>query len=262
MNKYTVKELDDHIDYLKKNVFFVNTKWSHFDILFKDLIKLSKTIKKNTNIVFLERGGLYGNLSIWAPLFQKGRVKSIDCSSKIIRKRGPYNKKYVENNKIIKWPTSLFTDYKKINLKKNSVDLIIIPNLLHHISEHDFLIKKCFNFLKKGGKLYIFEPVLREIHQKPDDFVRFTPYGIKKLVEKTGFKVKKINTSGGPFSAIIYCWDQALQYLPNNIAKKNGFLLNQKKIDLFLKLEKKYKKNRLRINSSFPVSFSILSQKI
>ncbi len=261
MNNYSLKELNNHINYLKKNVFFVNTKWPHFDILFDDLIKLSKKVKKNSNILFLERGSLYGNLSVWAPLFQENNVTSIDCSTEKIKKRGSYNQKYVESSKIIRWPTSYFSDYKKIKMKKNSLDLIIIPNLLHHISDHKILFTKCFRYLKRGGTLYTFEPILRELHQAPEDYLRFTPYGLKSLIEKEGFKIKKIKKSGGPFSAIVYCWDQALQYLPLSLRKKKKLWLYKREIKKLLKLEKKFTKNKQRKFSSFPLSFSILAKK-
>ena len=64
------KSLNKHIETLKKKVFFTNTKWPHFEILFNDLTKLSK-IKKYKTIVSLERGSLYGNISLFAPLFKK-----------------------------------------------------------------------------------------------------------------------------------------------------------------------------------------------
>ncbi len=261
MSKFNSLELKDHINFLKKNVFFVETKWPHFDILFDDLIKLSKKTKNNSNVLFLERGGLYGNISIWAPLFYKNNITSIDCSSNKIKKRGQYNKKLIDVKKIIKWPISYFSNYKKISVKKNSLDLIIIPNLFHHIEDHDFLINKCFSFLKKGGRLYIFEPILREVHQAPDDFLRFTPYGLKNIIKKNRFKIEKISTSGGPFSAIIYCWDQALQYLPDKLRKKKNKWLYGNEIKKLFEFEKKYKTNKIRKNSSFPLSFSIIAKK-
>ena len=102
--------------------------------------------------------------------------------------------------------------------------------------------------------------MLRELHQAPDDYLRFTPFGLSELMKKNNFKIKKVRTSGGPFSAIIYCWDQAIQYFPvKKRVKKLQWL--KKEIKKLMNYEKKYKKNKIRSNSSFPVSFSILAQK-
>ena len=46
--------------------------------------------------------------------------------------------------------------------------------------------------LKKNGKVYIFEPLVRELHQVPEDYYRITPYGFKKLLRKYGFSSFKI----------------------------------------------------------------------
>ena len=132
---------------------------------------------------------------------------------------------------------------------------------MHHIYDHKFLIKKCKKFLKKDGELYIFEPILREIHQKPCDYFRFTPYGMNEILKDSGFKNIKIKLSGGPFTATAYCWDQALQYLPNKEKKKYKRFLISDNIKFISSLDRKYKKNFLRKNTIFPVSFSILAKK-
>ncbi len=249
------KKLKDHVNTLKKEVFFTNSKWPHFNLLFKDIKKLSNT-KKFKKILSLERGSLYGNISLFAPLFYKKNFISIDCSTKKILSRGSYNKKFVENKKIIKVPLTFQNDYRNIKIKNNSVDLIIIPNLMHHIYDHKKLIKQCKKILKKNGKLYIFEPTLREIHQYPEDYFRFTPFSLKMVLKEIGFKKVNYSFSGGPFTAIAYCLDQALQYLPRN--KRDTF---KKKyvgnIQNFEGLDKKYKKNLVRKNTIFPMSFSI-----
>ena len=61
--------------------------------------------------------------------------------------------------------------------------------------------------------IYIFEPLLRELHQMPEDYGRFTPYILEKL-SKIGFKKIKYEFTGGPFTSIAYFVDQAIQYFP------------------------------------------------
>ena len=45
------KKLIQHEKALKKEVFFVEKKWPHFDILFKDIKNISNTLKKNSVVV-------------------------------------------------------------------------------------------------------------------------------------------------------------------------------------------------------------------
>ena len=253
--------LRKHEKFLKEKVFFVKSKWPQFDILFKDINKISKSINKNMSVLSIERGGLYGNISLLAPFFHKGKYYSIDCSGYNIKKRKAYNKHLVHHKEIIKTRINEHQFYQKLKAKKNHYDIIIIPNLIHHIAEHDNLIKKCRSFLKKNGKIYIFDAILRELHQEPDDYLRFTPYGLKKKLQKHKFKILETKKSGGPFSAIAYCWDQALQYLPKNLRIKKTNWFYKKEFKKLMSYDKKFKKNLIRKHTSFPLSYSILAKK-
>lgn len=257
MINLTTKKIQDHIKTLKNEVFFTKNKWPHFNLLFQDIQRLAKSTKFK-DILSLERGSLYGSISLFAPIFKNKKFTSIDCSTKKILSRGSYNKKYVKNKKIIKIPLTYQCDYRNIKIKDNFADLVIIPNLMHHIYDHHKLIAQCKKVLKKNGSLYIFEPTLREIHQSPDDYFRFTPFGLKKILEDKGFKNIKYKFCGGPFTAALYCLDQAIQYLPKNkrLNFKKKYFNNFK---IFQQYDKKYKLNLERKNTVFPVSFSIIA---
>lgn len=259
--KISINKINKHLRALKKNIFFNEDKWPHFDLLFKDINFLSKNTKSK-KIVLLERTGLYGNISLFAPLFiNNNEVISIDCSTKTLKKRGSYNYFLTTNRDIIRIENDFTSTYKKINLKKNFADLIIVPNLLHHIDDIDIFLREVKRILKPKGILYLFEPLVRELHQIPEDFIRYTPYGLKSKLLKLNFQEKNISFCGGPFSVIAYVWDQALQYLPKNknIEFKKWFY--PKEFEKLISLDKRYKKNKFRKNSSFPMSFSLKFKK-
>ena len=88
----TKVKLTDHEKYLKKNIFFTENKWPHFNLIFNDLKIISKKNNVNSVVVSLERNSLYGGISLFAPYFSKSKFISVDCSTTNIRKRGSYNK--------------------------------------------------------------------------------------------------------------------------------------------------------------------------
>ena len=261
MSTISKQKLEDHEKYLKKDLFFTENKWPQFNLLFKDIKKLSKKIPLKSKVVFLERNLLYGGYSLFAPFFYKNNVISIDCSMKEIKKRGSYNLRFLKNPKILKYGSKISNNYKKIKLKNNYADLIIVPNLMHHVNDYNIFLKECYRVLKKGGQIYVFEPTFREVHQDPEDFFRFTPNSFKKTLKINKFKILKINETGGAFSAAIYCLDQASQYLPKTIRAKFKNKINQKFVQNFFMFEKKYKKNLVRKYTSFPTAFSIIGKK-
>tara|TARA_B110001450_G_scaffold250773_1_gene269937 strand:- start:513 stop:1295 length:783 start_codon:yes stop_codon:yes gene_type:complete len=252
--------LDEHEKFLKKNIFFTETKWPHFNLVFDDIKSLSKSIKKKSIIVSLERNALYGGISLFAPFFDKHDFISIDCISPTLKKRGAY-KKIERNESVIKRKKNYQFDYRNIKLKNNLADLIIIPNLMHHIEDIDTFFRQVKAILKKNGKIYIFEPLVRELHQVPEDYFRITPYGFKSILKQFNFTNFKIKFNGGPFTAVGYCWDQAIQFLPKNLRLKKKNWLNKEFLK-FIELDKKYKINKERNNTIFPMSFSIKAKLI
>ena len=257
--QFDLKKIKKHEKILREEIFFNNTKWPHFDLLFNDIKNFSQKLRKNKKVISLERNRLYDGISLFAPFFKQEFI-SVDCYTDKLFKRGSYNQHLTKNKNILKKYKNYSFHYKNIKIKSNSADLILIPNLMHHIEDVDFLLKKAKKILKKNGQIYIFEPLVRELHQMPEDFGRYTPYGFKNKLEKIGFKNFKIKFNGGPFTAAAYCWDQAIQYLPNSKRQKEIKWMN-KKIDHFKKLDKKFSKNLVRKNTMFPMSFSISAKK-
>ncbi len=261
INKNNKNKLIKHEIYLRDNVFFTKKKWPHFNLLFKDIKKLSKKFKPKSKILFIERTNLYGNLSLLAPFFNNHYVASIDCSETLIKSRGAYNKSLIDKKKIITFPSVDHKNYLKITESKYKSDLIIVPNLIHHIPYHNKFFKNLRKILNKNGKVYIFEPLVRELHQAPEDFLRFTPYGLEKIFSDLKYKNISFDLEGGPFSVISYCYDQALQYLPKNKRKNETINFQKNLLPKLEKYEKLYKKNLNRPHSSFPMSYSVIAQK-
>ena len=84
-----MNKLNQHENYLKKEVFFTETKWPHFNLLFNDIKKLSKLIKTDSCVVSLERNNLYEELIICS-FFSNHKFISVDCISPA-QKKGKYN---------------------------------------------------------------------------------------------------------------------------------------------------------------------------
>ena len=64
-------DLDKHEKFLREKVFYTNSKWSHFNLIFKDIKRFAQETKKNSTILSLERNSLYGGVSLFAPFFYK-----------------------------------------------------------------------------------------------------------------------------------------------------------------------------------------------
>ena len=64
------KSLNKHIETLKKGIF-LQIQNGHILKSYLMILQSSQKLKKYKTIVSLERGSLYGNISLFAPLFKK-----------------------------------------------------------------------------------------------------------------------------------------------------------------------------------------------
>src|SRR3546814_11122648 len=71
-------------------------------------------------------------------------------------------------------------------LDSGCADLVLAPNLIHHVRDQDRLFDEIARLLRPGGCGYIFEPLVRDLHQSPDDYVRCTPWGFQARIEAAG----------------------------------------------------------------------------
>ena len=129
-----------------------------------------------------------------------------------------------------------------------------------YFSSFDDIRINSLKILKQNGKIYIFEPLIRELHQIPEDYGRFTPYILEKKLNKIGFNKIKYNLIGGPFTTVAYFWDQAIQYMPKNKRLKYQKWFKEE-FSKLVKYDKLYKKNLLRKNTLSPVAFSVFANK-
>jgi len=93
---------------------------------------------------------------------------------------------------------SIIADFaKKIPMRDNLADVILLSNVLEHSPEPYFLLSECYRLLKpKEARMIILVPFFIKIHQAPFDFYRYTSYALENLIKKAGFRKYKIYPIG------------------------------------------------------------------
>lgn len=95
------------------------------------------------------------------------------------------------------------------NIDCNTFDTVYSSQVIEHIQKPWKAISEIYRVLKPGGYAILSVPHLSGLHEEPFDFYRYTPYGIKFLMEEAGFIVEAEHRAGGlisflshPFSLI------------------------------------------------------------
>lgn len=81
---------------------------------------------------------------------------------------------------------------ESLPLQSNSVDLVIMTEVLEHLRNPGIATEEIFRVLRPGGRAIMTTPLLWPIHEEPNDYQRFTKYGLRSLLEKPGFKDIKV----------------------------------------------------------------------
>lgn len=88
-------------------------------------------------------------------------------------------------------------------LKKASMDVILLFNVLEHVYNHKNLLTETYRLLKPGGTVFLAAPFLHRIHAHPHDYFRYSAEALKKLSAETGFKEFDLQLCGaGLFKAM------------------------------------------------------------
>jgi len=89
-------------------------------------------------------------------------------------------------------------------------DYILLREVLEHISKQEIVLKKCFRWLKNGGKLLIVVPNTKSLwkevfkqnwygYDAPRHIYNYDPANLSFLLKKIGFKIEKIRTYDLPY---------------------------------------------------------------
>ncbi len=81
-------------------------------------------------------------------------------------------------------------------------DVVICEQVLEHVPEPDAAVRTLRRLARPGGHILVSTPFLIRIHGAPDDYWRFTPLGLKTLLERQGLEVEVVE-SWGNRSAVI-----------------------------------------------------------
>jgi SAM-dependent methyltransferase len=72
-------------------------------------------------------------------------------------------------------------------LRENSIDVILLNNVLEHVAEPGKLLSAIAYALRPEGRLFLTVPFIIKLHQTPYDFYRYTHFLLQKLLTEAGF---------------------------------------------------------------------------
>jgi SAM-dependent methyltransferase len=140
-----------------------------------------------------------------------------------------------------------------------SYDTVCCFHVFEHIPMPGKAVSEIYRILKSGGTFIVSVPLFAGLHEEPYDFYRYTPYGIRFLLEQSEFVIKEEYRLGGllsfithPFSMVIVC---LLWKIP--VIKWIIWILNK----LLVIYPVVFLDRILKLDSKFPASILMVARK-
>ncbi len=92
---------------------------------------------------------------------------------------------------------------KRLPIDNEVADTVTSFQVMEHIAEPQIFLNEAYRILKKGGQIILTVPFQWHIHEAPYDYFRYTPFGLKYLLAKSGFHKINIKVYAGFFTMLI-----------------------------------------------------------
>lgn len=144
------------------------------------------------NPFYFARRGLLDELS---PFFEQltGDVLDVGCGNKPYRDRigarsyvgldidSPFTRQVGQ--------ADLFYDGGTFPIADASFDAVLCSQVLEHVFNPEAFLGEIRRVLRPGGRLLLAVPFLWDEHEQPRDFGRYSSFGLRALLERSGFEV-------------------------------------------------------------------------
>lgn len=93
-------------------------------------------------------------------------------------------------------------DLTRLPFRDGTFDAMVNIVVLEHTRQPDRVMAELARTLRPGGRLLLVVPQLWEVHQQPNDYFRFTRYGLEWLLDQAGLTPVRLDPVGGYFTLL------------------------------------------------------------
>lgn len=166
---------------------------------------------------------LIGKHLALAVSYVNGRCLDIGCGEKKYEKLFDV-KQYIGLDSNIELRPDIVANGEALPFADEMFDSILSTQVLEHVRNLDEFLIEVTRVLKKDGYLIITVPCIAHLHALPNDFLRFSEFGIHNLFEKHGLSTVMIKPMGGFFTTQCYLWTtffyETVQSIKNHSIRK------------------------------------------
>lgn len=132
----------------------------------------------------------------------KGTLLDLGCGGKPYRRYFQNVDEYVGIDLAEGACVDIVADATSVPLSDGYADVILCTQLLEHLSAPEVLLSEARRLLKSGGQLLLTAPQMGRLHGEPNDYYRYTKWGLRHLLARSDFEIVEIESQGGAARAL------------------------------------------------------------
>ncbi|MEI3003854.1 MAG: class I SAM-dependent methyltransferase [Victivallales bacterium] len=154
-----------------------------------------------------------------------GCLLDVGCGSKPYEKWIQADKyiglEYVPDNTNYSGKADYIYDGHKFPFPDKFFDTLLSSQVLEHVFNPDEFLSEINRCLKNDGIFLLTVPFIWDEHEKPQDFGRYTSFGVRHLLQEHGFKIIEQRKTCNNIRVIFQLWNS---YLFKTLKIKNLYL--------------------------------------
>ncbi|HEY4104130.1 MAG TPA: class I SAM-dependent methyltransferase [Polyangiaceae bacterium] len=99
-------------------------------------------------------------------------------------------------------------------------DTVLCVQTLEDTPKPQALVSELARVLRRDGRLLLMAPFSFRLHEEPHDYFRYSPHGLRVLLENAGLEIERCDSLGGLWSLIGH---KLNSYLAFSVARAGGF---------------------------------------
>jgi SAM-dependent methyltransferase len=163
---------------------------------------------------YLTRRRLLESIREYAPQL-KGRLMDFGCGSK------PYRSLFSVDEYIgldfenpghphINEQIDVFYNGKQIPFENGTFDAVFSSEVFEHVFNLEDAVKEINRVMKPGASILATCPFAICEHEVPNDFARYSSFGIRDIFERNGFEVIRQDKTGNSVETVFQLWTMYL----------------------------------------------------
>lgn len=106
------------------------------------------------------------------------------------------------------------SDLQEIPVRDGKFDAVLISQVLAHVQRPQRVLDELARVLKPNGLLLFSNPLFFEENLEPQDYYRFTQYGLRLLLEESSLCIEELEWVEGYYGTLSYQLRSAFTHLP------------------------------------------------